>query len=98
MAVMPMTFPLSIGGTTAAYIVSATGLANNLIDLVAISGVILFFALVIWLTHLFSPPLASRLNPQGRLILGRIGGIILVTIAVQLLASGLKGLFPVLAG
>lgn len=98
MVVVPMTFPLSMGGTTAAYIVSATGYAQNAVDLLAISVVILLFAVVIWLTHLFSPPLAARLSSQGRAILNRVGGIILVTISVQLLASGLKGLFPVLAG
>ena len=98
MAVIPMTFPMSIGGTTAAYIVSASGFAKNTIDLVAISVVVVLFGVVIWLTHLFSPPLAARLNPDARAILNRIGGIVLVTIAVQLLASGLKGLFPVLAG
>ena len=58
----------------------------------------MLFGLVIWLTHLYSPPLAAKLNPQARLILNRIGGIILVAISVQLLASGLKGLFPALAG
>lgn len=98
MAIIPMTFPMSIGGTTAAYIVSETGNAQNVADLLAISLVILIFAVVIWLTHLLSPPLAAKLNPPGRAILGRVGGIILVTIAVQLLASGLSGLFPALAG
>ena len=98
MAVIPMTFPMSIGGTTAAYIVSASGFAKNTIDLVAISVVVVLFGVVIWLTHLFSPPLAAKLNPQARVILNRVGGIILVAIAVQLLAGGLKGLFPVLAG
>ena len=98
MAVIPMTFPMSIGGTTAAYIVSATGFAKNALDLVAISVVVVLFGVVIWLTHLFSPPLAAKLNPQARVILNRVGGIILVAIAVQLLAGGLKGLFPGLAG
>jgi multiple antibiotic resistance protein len=98
MAVMPMTFPMSIGGTTAAYIVTASGFAKNTLDLVAISAVVVLFGVVIWLTHLFSPPLAAKLNPDARVILNRIGGIVLVTISVQLLASGLKGLFPVLAG
>lgn len=98
MTVIPMTFPMSIGGTTAAYVVSASGLAQNTVDLLAISVVVLLFAVVIWLTHLFSPPLAARLNPEAREVLNRIGGIILVTIAVQLLAGGLIGLFPVLAG
>jgi multiple antibiotic resistance protein len=98
MAVLPMTFPMSIGGTTAAYIVSASGFAGNVLDLVAISVVVVLFGVVIWLTHLFSPPLAAKLSPQARAILIRIGGIILVTIAVQLFANGLEGLFPVLEG
>jgi len=98
MAVLPMTFPMSIGGTTAAYIVSATAFAQNVIDLVAISIVIALFGLVIFLTHYLSPPLAARMKPQARVILSRIGGIVLVAISVQLLAGGLKGLFPILGG
>lgn len=97
MAVVPMTFPMSIGGTTAAYVVSATGEAEGVLDLAAISGVVVLFTVVIWLTHLFSPPLAAKLKPRSRVVLNRVGGIVLVAIAVQLLASGLKGLFPVLA-
>ena len=98
MAVIPMTFPMSIGGTTAAYIVSATGFAGSIPDLLAISVVVVLFGVVIWLTHLYSPPLAAKLNPQARGVLNRIGGIILVAIAVQLLAGGVKGFFPLLEG
>lgn len=98
MAVIPMTFPMSIGGTTAAYIVSTTGFANSILDLLAISVVVVLFGVVIWLTHLFSPPLAAKFNPQARDVLNRIGGIILVAIAVQLMVNGLKGFFPLLAG
>lgn len=96
MAVLPMTFPMSIGGTTAAYIVSTSGLARNIFDLFAISIVVVIFGIVIWMTHLFSPPLAAKLSPQSQAILSRFGGIILVAISVQLFASGLKGLFPIL--
>lgn len=98
MAVIPMTFPMSVGGTTAAYIVSATAFTQNITDLFAISIVVAFFGVVIWLTHFLSPPLSARMKPQGRVILSRIGGIVLVAISVQLMAGGLKGLFPILAG
>lgn len=96
--VVPMTFPMSIGGTTAAYLVTASGLASNVVDLVAISGVVLAFAAVIFATHWFSPPLAARLRPQGRVVLNRVGGIVLVAIAVDLFAGGLSSLLPGLAG
>jgi len=98
MAVTPMTFPMSIDGTFAAYVVSATAFAQNAIDLVAISIVVVLFGVVVWLTHLFSPPLVARLSPQAGVILSRVGGIVLVAIAVQLLADGVKGLFPFLGG
>ncbi len=97
-SLIPMTFPMSIGGTTAAYIVTASSFASNAIDLLAISVVVALFGGVIWLTHFFSPPLAARLSPRSRVILSRLGGIILVAISVQLFVGGLKGLFPVLAG
>ena len=50
MAVTPMTFPMSIDGTFAAYVVSATAFAQNAIDLVAISIVVVLFGVVVWLT------------------------------------------------
>lgn len=98
MVAVPMTFPMSIGGTDAAYVVTGSSFANNYIDMLAISVVIVIFCGIIWTTLFFSPLLAARLSPLGRDILNRVGGIILVTIAVQLLADGLKGLFPLLAG
>lgn len=96
--VVPMTFPMSIGGTTASYVVSATGFAQNYVDLLAICVIVLLFCVVIWLTHLFSPPIGKALGPGGRDILTRVGGIVLVAISVQLVAGGLRGLFPVLGG
>jgi len=98
MVVVPMTFPMSIGGTTAAYVVSATAFAENAVDLLALSGVVLLFCIVLWLTHLFSPPIGKAVGPGGRDILTRVGGIVLVAISVQLVTSGLRGLFPVLGG
>lgn len=97
LVVVPMTFPLSVGGTTAAYLVTASGLASSLVDLLAISGVVVAFALVILATHWLSPPLAARLSPQGREVLNRVGGIVLVAISVDLVAGGLRELLPGLA-
>jgi len=98
MALTPMTFPLSIDGTFAAYVISATALSQNVIDLVAISIVVLLFGVVVWLTLYFSPPLVARSSPRVGVILSRVGGIVLVAISVQLIADGVKGLFPFLGG
>lgn len=97
-AVTPMTFPMSIDGTEVAYVVSATAFARNALDLAAISIVVVLFGAVVWLTLFFSPPLVAKLSPQAGVILHRIGGIVLVAIAVQLLADGVQGLFPIFGG
>ena len=81
----------------AAYLVTASATAVNLADLLAISGVVVAFALVIFITHWFSPPLANQLGPQGRDVLNRVGGIVLVAISVDLFTTGLRNLLPGLA-
>ncbi|MFC1878292.1 MarC family protein [Chloroflexota bacterium] len=73
-------------------------LANNHIDTVALSVAVMISCVIIWATHLSAPVIVAHLRPLGRLILNRLCGIILATIAVQLFASDLKGLVPVLAG
>ena len=97
LAVVPMTFPMSMGGSTVAYLVTASAVTTNSQDLHAISGVVIAFAFVIFATNWFSSPLARRLGPQGRNVLNRVGGIVLVAIAVDAFASGIRNLLPGLA-
>lgn len=97
LAVVPMTFPMSMGGSTVAYLVTASSVSANFQDLLAISGVGVGFALVIFATHWFSAPLANKLSPQGRNVLNRIGGIVLVAIAIDAAAAGIRNLLPGLA-
>jgi len=96
-AFTPITFPISIDGAFAAYVVAATTFSKNVIDLVAISIVVVLFGAVVGLTLFFSPPLVAKSSPQTGVILSRVGGIVLVAIAVQLIADGVKGLLPLLA-
>lgn len=45
----------------------------------------------------FAGPISAALGPIGMRILGRIGGIVLMAISVQLLATGISALLPALA-
>ena len=92
--VVPMTFPMSIGPATAAYIVSASAPAQNALDLLAISGVVLGAAGVIYLTHLFAPLIFRVLGEAGRDLLTAVGGIVLTTIGVSLIAESVLNFFP----
>ena len=86
--VVPLTFPFSVGGATAAIVISTASRYDSPLDLTVISLVCVLAALVIGATHYFSGPIARRLSPQRMDILTRISGIILVSIAAQLLVRG----------
>lgn len=92
--IVPMTFPMSIGPATAAYIVSASAPAQNALDLLAISGVVLGATFVIYLTHLFAPLIFRVLGEAGRDLLTAVGGIVLTTIGVSLIAESVINFFP----
>jgi multiple antibiotic resistance protein len=86
--VVPLTFPMSVGGATAAIVIASASRYDSIPDLTAISLVCILMALVIFATHFFSGPVAKRLSPQNMDILTRVSGIVLVAIASQLLVKG----------
>jgi multiple antibiotic resistance protein len=87
--VMPLIFPLSVGASTVAIVISTSSRYDTVIDLIAISLACALFALVVGITNYFSGPLNQRLSPQGRDIMSRLAGIILVAIAFGLLTKGI---------
>lgn len=92
LAVVPLLFPLSIGGGTIAVGISSAAHSNTLDGLLMLSAVILAMAPTIAVTFLASGPLHGRLSTGAMDTLARISGIILVTLSLQLLVSGITGL------
>ena len=64
--------------------------------LVVALGIILL-SLVIWIVLRLSPWITERISATGINIFTRIMGLILAAIAIEFIANGIKGLFPVLA-
>jgi len=87
--VMPLIFPFSVGASTVAIVISTSSRYDTTLDLIAISFVCFLFALVVGITNYFSGPLNQRLSTQGRDIMSRVAGIILVAIAFGLLTRGI---------
>jgi multiple antibiotic resistance protein len=58
---------------------------------------ILLMGLVLWLAFLFIPHISKHSSQTGINIFSRVMGLILAAIAVEFIAGGIKGLFPVLA-
>ena len=62
-----------------------------------IIGIILAVSLILWLVLRLAAPIGARLGKIGLNILNRLFGLILIAIAVEIMANGLKQLFPTLA-
>lgn len=84
----PLTFPLTVGGTSFGLIVAFASRANGLVDELRFSIAGLAYAVVAGLTLYAAGHVHRRVSPRARMILSRIAGILLTAIAVTLLASG----------
>jgi multiple antibiotic resistance protein len=85
---MPVTFPLTVGGTTFAIFVSFRSMARNLPEIIALSIAGLAYAMVPAITVYASGHLERRVTPKTRTLLEKVAGILLTAIAVMLLSGG----------
>jgi multiple antibiotic resistance protein len=89
---MPTTFPLTVGGTSFAILVSFRSAARTTTDVLLLSVAAVAFAAVTGLTLRASGHLQRQLSANARSLLQRIAGIVLVSIAVSLLLNGVPRL------
>jgi multiple antibiotic resistance protein len=57
---------------------------------------IIVLGFIVWLTFLIAPWISRRLGRIGSDVFSRLMGLIIASIAVEFIANGLRGLFPVL--
>jgi multiple antibiotic resistance protein len=95
-AIVPLSIPLLAGpGAISSMIIAAqdsASLGDQLSLLLPISVV----AMLIWLTLQLSGYIAGKLGTIGINIVTRLMGLILAAMAVEFIAHGMSGLFPVL--
>jgi multiple antibiotic resistance protein len=91
---VPLTFPISLGGATVAAVIAATGDHLILVRAIATSLVCLILAGVVWLTLRSALPLTRRISPGSMAALTGFSGLLLLCIAFQVIASGMKELLP----
>lgn len=96
-AVVPLSIPLLAGpgaiSTVILYAQKGSGLNHYLmisLDIIAVTT-------ILWCVLRATPWLMRRLSQTGINIVIRLMGLILLALAVEFIAGGLKGLFPVLA-
>jgi multiple antibiotic resistance protein len=84
----PVTFPLTVGGTTFGFFVAFSALTHGSADRAVLSIAGLAYAAVTGITLFLAGLVNRRISPSAEQILGRVAGILLTAIAVSLIASG----------
>lgn len=96
-SVTPLSIPIISGPGTIATVMSLSAGSRSLIHfggmIVGIAAVLLTFA-----AFHYSTIIAKRLGQTEMNVITRLMGLILAVVAVGMIGTGLKGMFPVLAG
>jgi multiple antibiotic resistance protein len=96
--VVPLAIPVVAGpGTMAAVLVAAEQHAT-LLSKVEISVVVVALSALVGLLFSFAEPISRRLGESGMGVVTRVMGMVLAAIAMGMLAEGLRGMLPGLAG
>ncbi len=95
-AVVPLAIPLLAGPGAMSTVIIAMHRSSAPHHPWMIMAIILMVALILWVVLRLARPIGKMLGEIGLNILNRIFGLILAAIAVEVIANGLKQLFPVL--
>ena len=85
---LPLTFPLTVGGTTFAFGVAASASAPGITEKILVSVAAIGYAIVTGVTLYLAGHMHRRISAEGMVLLDRIAGILLTAIAVILLVNG----------
>ena len=97
-AIVPIAIPLLAGPGSISTVIIQMHRPGAELHLLWVIAVILLITLLLWIVLRLADQIGRLLGPIGLNILNRLFGLILTAIAVEIMANGLRGLFPVLAG
>jgi multiple antibiotic resistance protein len=97
-AVVPLAIPIVSGPGTMAAVLVATQQHSSVLSKAEISTVVVLLAAACGLLFHFAAPIANRLGEAGMGVVTRVMGMVLAAIAMGMLAQGLRGMLPGLAG
>ncbi len=96
-AVVPISMPLLAGPGAISTVILYTHKSHAPLHYLFMGLDILLIGLVLWLAFLAIPWISRHTSQTGINIFSRVMGLILAAIAVEFIAGGMKGLFPVLS-
>jgi len=96
-AVVPLSIPLLAGPGAIGTVIIDAHRASGIGHYAVIAAEIVVLSFLLWFVLRLAPLISKRVSGIGINIVTRIMGLILAAIAVEFIASGVKGLFPSLA-
>lgn len=93
-AVVPLAIPMMIGPGGISTVVIYTATAQNYMDFAAVIIAGAIIALICYLSLRAAAKVSNLLGQTGLTILNRVMGMLLAAVAVEIIVSGLKNLFP----
>jgi multiple antibiotic resistance protein len=96
LAIVPLSTPLLAGPGAISTIILDAHKGNGIGHYMVLSLEIIMLGAIVWLTFLVAPWISRRLGRIGSDVFSRLMGLIIASIAVEFIANGLRGLFPVL--
>lgn len=96
-AIIPLAIPLLAGPAAFSYVMANSSWQGSA-DLVHVVLPILIVGLSCWLTFRIACSAEKEIRKSTLDLVERVGGFILAAIAVEMMATGLRGLFPALSG
>ena len=97
-AVVPLAIPLLAGPGAMSTVVIEMHRGSHWIHYPIVFGAILIVCVGLWYILKLAVPLGEKIGPIGLNIITRIFGLMLAAISVEIMANGLKELFPMLGG
>ena len=97
-AIVPLAIPLLAGPGAISTVIIGMQRSQEPYHWLGVMVVIILATLLLWLVMRSAEPIAKHLGESGLNIFNRVFGLILVAIAIEVIANGLRQLFPVLDG
>ncbi|TLS67070.1 YchE family NAAT transporter [Mariprofundus erugo] len=96
-AIVPLAMPLLAGPGAISTVILASHKSGGIGHMLAIAVGIVLLSLLVWGALRLAPWIGRHISSTGINIFTRIMGLILAAIAIEIMANGIKGLFPALA-
>ncbi|MDT8426228.1 MAG: YchE family NAAT transporter [Methyloprofundus sp.] len=96
-AVVPLSIPLLAGPGAISTVILYAHRGTDINHYLMMMLIIVFVVLILWVVLASVPWISKHISHTGINVFARLMGLIVAAFAVEFIANGLKGLFPVLA-